>query len=138
MIKKILAPIDGSQNSMESLKCARDLAEKYGAQIVMVNIQKPASYEAPKPVSEDPKVLEERGSKIIEKGMDAIKGTTANIKSEVITGDPSEQILHLIDKESVDMVVMGCHGLTGVRRFLIGSVSNKVLQHSSKPVMIIK
>ncbi len=70
--------------------------------------------------------------------MNAIQGTDANIKSEVITGDPSEQILYLIDKEDVDMVVMGCHGLSGLRRFLIGSVSNKVLQHSSKPVMIIK
>ncbi|PKM79301.1 MAG: hypothetical protein CVU88_06485, partial [Firmicutes bacterium HGW-Firmicutes-13] len=58
MIRKILAPIDGSQNSLEALKCARDLAEKYGARIVLINVQKPAAYETPELVSEDPKDLE--------------------------------------------------------------------------------
>ncbi len=139
-MKKILVPIDGSYNSLEALKCARDMADKFGSKIIIVNAQK-VSNEAiatSESLDVDQEVLKENAKKIINKAMEVIKGTSVNVKTETVIGDPAEQILYLIDKEGADMVVMGSHGLSGIRRFLIGSVSNKVLQHSPKPVMIIK
>jgi len=139
-MKKILVPIDGSQNSLEALKWARGMAEKYGSQIIILNIQKPVSYATAETVSvrEDPDLFAKIGEKVIDAGLEAIKGTPVDVKTEVNFGDPAEQILDVIDKEDVDMVVMGSQGITGIKKFLIGSVSNKVLAHSSKPVMIIK
>ncbi|MCL5981926.1 MAG: universal stress protein [Firmicutes bacterium] len=139
-MKKILVPIDGSHNSLEALKWARDMAEKYGSQIIILNIQKPVSYITPETISlrEDPNLFAKIGEKVIDAGLEAIKGTTVEVKTEVNFGDPAEQILDVIDKEDVDVVVMGSQGITGIKKFLIGSVSNKILMHSSKPVMIIK
>lgn len=145
-MKKILVPIDGSQNSFKALKHARNMAEKFGSEIILVNIQKPIFYESlePEPVSSEngSETIQERAKIIINQGLEILKGSPVSIKpelkTEIIAGEPAEQILYLIDKEDVDMVIMGSHGLSGIRRFLMGSVSNKVLQHSSKPVMIIK
>ncbi len=140
-MKKILVPVDGSQNSYEALMSAKDMAEKFSGQIVILNVQKPASFETSEPVPDykmDPEALKRRGKEVLDKAEELVKGTSAEVKTLFSVGDPAEQILNLIDKEGADMVVMGSHGLSGVRRFLIGSVSNKVLQHSSKPVLVIK
>ena len=144
-MKKILAPIDGSLSSLNALKYTRDIAEKFGSEIILVNIQKPIFFESPKPETvdgEDSKTLEEKASMVVSQGMKILEGTPAKVrslmKSEDIMGDPAEQILYLIDKEDVDIVIMGSHGYSGIRKFLMGSVSHKVVQHSPKPVMIIK
>ncbi|UNC92360.1 universal stress protein [Candidatus Contubernalis alkaliaceticus] len=140
-MKKILAPVDGSQNSFEALMSAKDMAEKFGGQLIILNIQKPASFDTPHPVPDyqiDPEALKRRGKEILDKAEELVKGTSAEVKTLFTVGDPADQILNLIEKEGADMVVMGSHGLSGIRRFLIGSVSNKVLQHSPKPVMVIK
>lgn len=138
-MKKILAPIDGSQNSLEALKSAKDMAEKFGAELVIINVQKPASFDSPDAVDEDMSVLEERAKKILDKGLEVVKDTSVKVRSEMVCcGDPADQIIYFADQEDADLIMMGSHGLSGVKRFLIGSVSNKVLQHSSKPVMIIK
>ncbi len=140
-MKNILAPVDGSQNSFEALMSAKDMAEKFGGRLIIVNVQKPASFDTSEPVPDydlDPEALKRRGTQVLDKAEEMVKGTTAEVKTLFTVGDPAEQILYLVDKEGADMVVMGSHGLSGVRRFLIGSVSNKVLQHSPKPVMVIK
>ncbi len=137
-MKKILVPIDGSPNSLEALKTAKDMADKYGSQIILVSVQKPATYERSIPVDENPDILKGYAKEVIDKGMEVLKDSSVNVKSEAIIGDPAEQILYMVDREDADIVVMGSHGATGMRRFLIGSVSNKVLQHSPKPVMIVK
>ena len=140
-MKIILAPVDGSKNSFEALMSAKDMAEKFGGKLVIVNVQKPASFDTSEPVPDydmDPEALKRRGKQVLDKAEELVKGTSAEVKTLFTVGDPAEQILYLVDKEGADMVVMGSHGLSGVRRFLIGSVSNKVLQHSPKPVMVIK
>lgn len=138
-MKKILVAIDGSKNSLDSLQSGREMAEKFGAQLLVINVQKAESCDAPDvPVCEHPDTLKARGQKVIDKGLETIKGTPVDVKSFVVIGDPAEQIVHHAEKEDVDIVLMGSQGLSGIRRFLIGSVSNKVLHHSPKPVMVMK
>lgn len=141
-MKKILVPIDGSQNSFNALKYAGEIAEKYSAELVLVNIQKPVFYESLESETEETETLQDRAKMIIKEGLKVLKGSPIKIKpefnSEIILGDPAEQILFLIKKENVDMVVMGRKGLSGIKRYVIGSVSHKVLQHSPITVLIVK
>ncbi|RQD77229.1 MAG: universal stress protein [Candidatus Syntrophonatronum acetioxidans] len=145
-MEKILVPIDGSENSLKALKYAEDMAEKFGSQIILVNIQKPVFYEGldPEPLSKDKETetLQEKANAVINEGLQELEDSTLSIKVEfdpdIIVGDPAEQILFLIEKEDVDLVVMGSHGLSRLRRYIIGSVSSKVLKHSKRPVLIIK
>jgi len=55
-----------------------------------------------------------------------------------LRGTPAEEILDYAEDNDIDLIMMGTHGLTGVKRFLIGSVAEKVLRHSKIPVMIIR
>ena len=138
-MKKILAPIDGSQNSLEALKSARDMAEKFGSQLIIINVQKPASFDTSEPVDEDIPAMEAASQKVLDKGLEVVKGISLEVRAEkVCCGDPAEQIIQFADDEDVDLIVMGSHGLSGVRKFLLGSVSDKVVQHASKPVYIVK
>lgn len=145
-MEKILVPIDGSSNSLKALNYAGDMAEKFGSQIILVNIQKPVFYEGldPEPLSKDKEAetIQEKANDVINEGLRVLEGSDLSIKVEfdpdIILGDPAEQILFLIDREDVDLVVMGSQGLSPLRRYFVGSVSSKVMQHSPKPVLIIK
>ena len=138
-MKKILAPIDGSQNSLEALKSAKEMAEKFGSQLIIINVQKPASFDTSEPVDEDIPAMESRAQKILDKALEVVKGTSKEVRAEkVCCGDPAEQIIQFADDEDVDLIVMGSHGLSGVKKILLGSVSNNVTQQSSKPVFIVK
>jgi nucleotide-binding universal stress UspA family protein len=55
-----------------------------------------------------------------------------------LKGTPAEEILDYAEDNDIDLVVMGTHSLTGIKRFLIGSVAEKILRHSKIPVMIIR
>jgi nucleotide-binding universal stress UspA family protein len=56
----------------------------------------------------------------------------------VLKGSPAEEILDYSEKNEIDLIVMGTQGLTGVKRFLLGSVAENVLRHSKVPVMILR
>src|SRR5665647_3437591 len=67
-------------------------------------------------------------------------GKEAGIKVEPVflRGTSAEEILDYAEDNDIDLIMMGTHGLTGVKRFLIDSVAEKVLRHSKIPVMIIR
>ena len=67
-------------------------------------------------------------------------GKEAGVKVEPVflRGIPAEEILDYAEENDIDLIVMGTQGLTGVKRFLIGSVAENVLRHSKVPVMIVR
>lgn len=67
-------------------------------------------------------------------------GKDAGVKVEpvVLKGSPAEEILEYAEKSDIDLIVMGTQGLTGIKRFLIGSVAENVLRHSKVPVMVVR
>jgi nucleotide-binding universal stress UspA family protein len=67
-------------------------------------------------------------------------GRKAGVKVQPVflRGIPAERILDYAEENGINLIVMGTQGLTGFKRFLIGSVSEKVLRYSKVPVMIIR
>ena len=67
-------------------------------------------------------------------------GKEAGVKIEPVflKGIPADKILEYAEENNIDLIVMGTHGLTGMKRFLIGSVAEKVVRHSRVPVMVIR
>ena len=55
----------------------------------------------------------------------------------MIEGKPSNEIVNVLDKEDIDLVVMGASGRHGLDRFVIGSVTERVVRNARKPVMVI-
>lgn len=60
------------------------------------------------------------------------------MKSVLLIGRPAEEIIDYAEKNDIDLIVMGTLGLTGVKRFLIGSVAENVVRHSKVPVLVVR
>lgn len=61
-----------------------------------------------------------------------------NVSTEILSGHPADEIIAESDTQEVDLIVVGSHGTTGFRRFLLGSVSNQVLQSATRSVLIVR
>ena len=141
-VTKVLWPTDFSSSSEKALPYVTSLTQKYQAEIhVLYVIEDIAHHDgwygdfdqshAKKLMEYAEKSATKRLGQVCEKYLD---GCPLYIK-HVAIGDPAQEILKLIDKEGVDMVVMASQGAKGNFRF--GSVTEKVLRHSKRPVLAI-
>jgi nucleotide-binding universal stress UspA family protein len=67
-------------------------------------------------------------------------GREENIETEsiILEGSPAHEIVDFAEKNGIDLIVMGTHGKTGIMRFLLGSVTEKVVRHSNKAVLVVR
>ncbi len=140
-MKKIIIPIDGSENSKRALLEGKKLANLFESEVFVLYVRNdtklPGAYADVTSldlIEED----EETGKKIIDNGLEVFKDYTGVVKSDVENGDPAEVIINAAERENADLIVMGSRGLSGVKRFILGSVSNKVLNHSETSVLVIR
>ena len=78
------------------------------------------------------------GKEIITKAEGFVKTEGVEFACKMIPGVPAEEIVKTARDEGVDLIVMGSRGLTEVRAFLLGSVSDKVSHHAKCPTLIVK
>jgi nucleotide-binding universal stress UspA family protein len=142
MIKKILVPVDGSQNALHALDFAMDLARKLEAEIIVANVDIPYDLSRLKPVLKDadgkeiaPKKLTplEEAKRFVEKAaFDQVS------YRRLVDIDPAERIVAEAEKSDVDLIIMGNRGMGVLAGFFLGSVSTKVSQTAHCPVTIVK
>ena len=141
MYKKILVPLDGSQLAEAVLLHAQALAKSEGAEIVILRVPVSPSLEY---LSRAPGLA----TKIIEdtelEAEDYLKAEVSKLskKGTKVTcimreGPIPEMILKVADEVHADMIAMSTHGRTGVQRWLMGSVADRVVHYSHIPVMLI-
>jgi nucleotide-binding universal stress UspA family protein len=87
---------------------------------------------------ESEQVLREESEQLLAAASARLEEAGWVCSTEVRAGDPAEEIIKTADELKPDMIVLGSHGLTGVRQFLLGSVSGRVLRHAHCSVMIVK
>ncbi|HSB51746.1 MAG TPA: universal stress protein, partial [Dissulfurispiraceae bacterium] len=68
----------------------------------------------------------------------SLSGKSMEVKTLIRQGDPAEKILETAQKMKVDLIVTGSHGRHGTKKFLLGSVSSKVVDYSKCPVLVVK
>ena len=140
-IRRILCPIDFSDDSRHALAHATAVARWYGAPITLLHVCHPEAFTNP------PLLFAElpRGAAMIESALDAAEEqmpkwsqtvTAAGIDVETLVerGDSVKHILARATELRADLVVMGTHGRSGFERLLLGSVTEKVLRRASCPV----
>jgi len=139
---KILLPVDGSDFSLEAVRFAiRMAADGLRAEVVLANVQEPATlYELI--VAHNADVIEqvsaEAGLHALQSAQVLLDAAGIAYEKEVAQGDPAHTIVDIAERFECDLIVMGARGQSGLRRSLMGSVSNEVLHASPVPVVIAK
>jgi nucleotide-binding universal stress UspA family protein len=137
-LRTILVPTDFSEPSWYALQLACALARDHGAHLLLMHVGAApviAYAEGILPVDADAYALELR------ENLGAISVPDANIAVErrlVMGTDPVSDILHVAEDEPCDLIVMGTHGRTGLRRVLLGSVAEQVVRRATCPVLTVK
>ncbi len=143
IIKNILVPVDGSQQSVKAFNAALDLAKKYGAKISLLTCFEKENISAwcinkemHRKIIKD---AEKFAMGFISKLEKRAKDESVSLSVHVIeTKSVSKQIINFATSEKIDLIVMGSHGRTGFDQFVLGSVSNAVCHSAKCPVLIIK
>lgn len=146
MYKKVLIPLDGSEVAEIALKHMRTLAKAglIGELVILKVVDMPVPIAMPLAVEEgyDFSGYEDlylKKSKVyIENVERQIQNEGINVKSETILGKAVSTILEYQKDNDIDLIIMATHGHSGVTKFLLGSVANKVVQSSQAPVLLVR
>lgn len=146
MFGKILVAVDGSEHAYKALDVAADLAEKYGASLLVLHVVAqhaiPSYFEGPA-VKKADQIFKSLGSEVAEKIFAECKArlreqNPPSMSTAVAEGEPAGAITNLAKTEAIDLIAMGTRGLTGIQDLLIGSVAHKVNILSHCPVLTVK
>ncbi len=142
--KKILCPTDFSAPAARALKVAADMALDYSSELLVVNVVEPIptiSAADTFPLNYLRQYLDEAesGSKRQLKELVAkVVPAKVKVRPLTLTGQAALQIVDLADKKAVDLIVIATQGQTGLKRLVFGSVTERVLKLTSRPVLIIQ
>ncbi|MCJ7456000.1 universal stress protein [Candidatus Bathyarchaeota archaeon] len=144
MFSRILVGLDGSDYSLRALDFAIDLAKKYQSQLVLVHVVMRQIYAINPPEAgilagtAIVRELETEGKTILTQGEEKVKAQGLPVEARLRQGVPAEELLRAAADEKTDLMVLGSRGLSQVRAFLLGSVSDKVSHHAKCPTLIIR
>lgn len=142
MFKKILVATDASEYSRRALKTALEIAKTFNAEIelLFVTYLKEAywGYNVAYNILVPQEQLDEAGELALNATLEGIDLGEVSLKKKKEQGYPASVILDEIEKENIDLVVMGSHGYGPIAGSVLGSVSQRVVQRAGCPVMIVK
>jgi len=140
--KKILIATDGSEYADRARLSGIDIAKETGAEVYAVSVVSDEHAQMARRGISWAKLIEEklfdRGVRATAYVKEAGKKAEVQVESVLLIGRPVEEIIDYAEKNDIDMIVMGTLGLTGAKRFLIGSVAENVVRHSKVPVLVVR
>ena len=145
MFDRIVVGTDGSETANEAVRQATELAKAVGSSVDLVSAYEPVSsarlreeaQQVPKDLEWMVNPREDVDSTLKEAG-GAIEEAGVSVEIYAREGDPADAILDVAEEQKADLIVVGNKGMTGAKRFLLGSVPNKVSHHAPCSVMIIR
>lgn len=141
-IRNIVVPVDLSEHTPAVISHARAVAALYNATIHLLHVVEDVAYPTVYGIDPLTPVLPdvmERAEESLQRYAQQIRTQTGiTVKTHVVTGYAAEDIVHTAKELKADLILMGTHGRTGLRRFLIGSVAEKVVRRTPCPVFIVK
>lgn len=142
MFDRVLLPTDGSEQAKPAVEMALDLAEIHDATLyVLYFVDQPTSVagmgEGFSGLDDLLDALEKRGHEATKAIVEQAKGRNIETIAAVRRGNPHDDILNYAEDNNIDLIVMGTHGRTGVKRALLGSVTETVVRHSEIPVLTV-
>jgi nucleotide-binding universal stress UspA family protein len=145
MFRSVVVGTDGSDTATQAVRQAVDLAKAVGAKLELVSAYEPVSaqrlqgerLEAPEDLQWAINPREDVDATLQAAAVIASEAGVA-VNTYARQGDPADAILDVAEEQEADLIVVGNKGMTGAKRFLLGSVPNKVSHHAPCSVLIIR
>jgi nucleotide-binding universal stress UspA family protein len=151
---KILLATDGSSEAEMASRTAVDLGKQTNSQLHVIHVwdiapsallypeaTDPEGVELPDPVLEDDleRRAEQRGRTVLDEEAERVRSAGGRLaKAHLMMGEPAREIVHLAEDIGAGLVVIGSRGQGGIRRTLMGSVSDWVVRHAHCPVLVVR
>jgi len=145
VFKRIVVGTDGSETAAQAIRQAIELAELFGAQLSIVSAYAPISgrrvkgeqSQAPADVQYEIGPREDVNL-ILDAAAAEAKEAGLEVQTHPVEADPADAILNVAEETKADLIVVGNKGMTGARRYLLGSVPNNVSHHAPCSVIIVR
>src|SRR5215203_6810764 len=142
----ILLATDGSKQAELAARTAVDIAATTNSELHMITVARleyRSGYEIPESgdfLKRTYKAIERKAQELLDEQVKKLEQTGGPIPQEVhlLRGYPDREIVHLADEIGAGLIVMGNRGKGGVRKALMGSVSNSVVRYAHCPVLIVR
>jgi nucleotide-binding universal stress UspA family protein len=146
VFSRIVVGTDGSETAAEAVHQAIDLARISGASLSIVSAYAPVPHrrvqgeqlEAPADVQHEINPREDVNLVLEAAAAEARKAGVEEVRTHPVQAEPAEAILNVAEEIDADLIVVGNKGMTGARRFLLGSVPNNVSHHAPCSVIIVR
>lgn len=143
--KRILWPTDLSTLSLKAADYARGFREIFGAELRVIHVCEPSyspMFDGGVPLGvqvgpAQPEILSAANQEL-KRLVDEVFPNEPSLQYEALIGVPWMEICDYARRNSVDMIVIATHGRTGIKRTLLGSVAERVVQHAPCPVLVVK
>jgi nucleotide-binding universal stress UspA family protein len=143
-LRRILVPVDFSQHSQTALAFAAALAERFGAELVLLHVVQDLALFLPEADTGMPVVMPptEQMTAAVREGLtrflrdNRLEGR--KVCEEVREGPPHAEIVAYAAENAIDLIVMGTHGRTGLSHMLLGSVTERVVRTAPCPVLTVR
>ena len=140
MFNHILLGVDGSDHALHAAKTAGDFSRNMKSNILRIVV----AFDPVPPYLGEPNLQTaisarvKEADKILQKALEAVGEIPGEVHTEILEGSPAEAILDVANTREVDLIVMGSRGFGRLKGLLIGSQSQKVVQHAPCPVLVVR
>ena len=137
-------PVDGSKISYKALNAALFFSERLGSNIIAIHVMEdiPVTNIESQKLLDDmlelSAVCKQQGENILSKCSQNAKNKGLNVNTVLLKGNPASTILDFCKNGKYDLIIMGNRGIGKVKKIILGSVSSKILNSSTCPVLLIK
>ena len=145
MFKRILVPLDGSELAETALEPAGTIAQDQGGELILTSVSAHKHVIAPGAAGYGPVILDgefeldlDKSEAYLNSIRQTIEHSGVTIQTRVVAGDVAGKIVDLAAEEKVDLIVMTTHGYSGITRWMLGSITERVLRGAPCPVLVIR
>ncbi len=143
VLRRVLAPTDFSDVSVATVVRAGEIAEHFGAELIVAHVIPPVPtlptdphYNFEVPAYQE--ALRENAERRLKETIRSHASAAVRSRSLVSHGEPAREIVRIAEEEGVDLIVIATHGLTGWQHIVFGSVAEKVVRTAGCPVLTVR
>ena len=138
MYEKVLVPLDGSALAELALSYAGELAGRLGSEVTLLNVTESEEAQDYNQQQIYIQQMVDATKYDAEKYLEKQGGGAIKVVPVILVGRAAEEIMDYASKENIDLIIMATHGRSGISRWALGSVADKVVRASKQPVALIR